>query len=377
MVVTFRMICTLLVSLCLAVDQIHAELLPQPNVRWTHRLDGAGGLSGRGLRKGNEVVAHKGGNLIFITADDGSLHILDNRSMDSGGIVYEPKTVTGTYTECRSGVSQVEDKDGKTQYLLYAVIDTPIVSGVEIRNGELQASSSVQVSSRVIAVNLDGTLRWSVPVEGIIAGKPLVGSDGTIYISHNVENDSSSGQSDSRMGYLSVILEFADDQAEITASLSEAGNAPFGPLTLVSAAPQGGQQGQRPGEASFDTVDYVAVAESWDYGYRAAGGVHMLFRTAQYDDLNGQGTESYELRNAAFWPYSTVTRPTLSSTGESLWMNGHSSTVGGWTDNRDLSDVISGRNEAIFPRWTVAFQASERNASQREFFSFIHCCCLQ
>ena len=57
-------------------------------------------------------------------------------------------------------------------------------------------------------------------------------------------------------------------------------------------------------------------------------------------------------------------------------MNGHSSTVGGWTDNRDLSDVISGRNEAIFPRWTVAFQASERNASQREFFlSYIVAVC--
>ena len=351
-----------LVSLCLSFHGTVGSLRPQPSVRWQHRLVGADGLSGRGLRKGNEVVAHKGGHLIFVTADDGSLHILDSRSLENKSVVFEPVSATGTSTECRSGVSQVEDKEGKTQYLVYAVIDTPVVSGVEVRNGELQANLGVQVSSRVLGVNLDGTLRWSLPLEGIISGTPLVGTNGTIYVSHNVETESFGGRSDSRIGYVSVVLVNDDGVPEVTASLSDAGNAPFGPPSLVSV-PQG--EGG-PGEISFETADYVAVAESWNYGYSAEGGVHLLMPSEQYDVLNGKGTDSYKLILAAFWPYSTVTRPTLSPTGESLWMNGYSSTIGGWTENRGLSNVISGRDDEVFPRWTVTFQASERNASQRK-----------
>jgi hypothetical protein len=357
---------TFLLSIWVLLDSSHGSLLAQPTVQWTHRLTGSGDLSARGLRKDNAVVVSKGGNFLFVTADDGSLHILDPQKIkdDTISIVFEPTPVEGRSTGCRSGVTPVEDEGGRTQYLVYAVIDTPVVSGLNIGNdGTVNANSNsnVKASSRLLAVDLDGKLLWSVPLDGIIAGTPLVGQNGTsIYVSHNVAGETDDAL-DSRQGYLSVLRAKEPlTSPEITASYSR--GAPFGPLSLVRVLLGGG--GGR--ETGGQSADMVAVAESWDFGYRQDGSVYLLLPSTSYEELQGRGDEAYDLRLASSWPYSSVSRPTLGPSGQSMWMNGYASTVSGWTNNQNLADVISGLTEDTSPQWTGTFQTTERNVSQGE-----------
>jgi hypothetical protein len=358
-----------LFSTLVLLESSNGSLLAQPAVRWTHRLTGSGDLSSRGLRKGNAVVVSKSGNLIFVTADDGSLHILDPQKIknDTSSIVFEPTPVDGRSTGCRSGVTPVDDEGGRTQYLVYAVIDTPVVLGVNIGNDgtvNSDSNSNAKASSRLLAVDLDGKLLWSLPVDGIIAGTPMVGRNGTsIYVSHNIAGETDDAL-DSREGYLSVLrVNEPLTSPEITASYGR--GAPFGPLSLVSVTLGDGGGGR---ETEGRSVDMVAVAESWDSGYRQDGSVYLLLPSTSYGELQGRGEEAYDLRLASSWPYSSVSRPTLGPSGQSMWMNGYASTVSGWTDNQNLADVISGFTEDTSPQWTGSFQTTERNVSQGELF---------
>lgn len=329
------------------------SLLPQPNVRWTFELDGKGqGLSGRNLRKGNAVVAHKDGNLLFVTADDGSLHILETNQSPPTSSVFEPESLAGRYTECRSGVSVVEemDDDGKTTYyLVYAVVDTPIASGVDFSDGFVQGNDgSNDVNSRVIAVDLSGSLRWSVSLEGRVVGTPLLGKNqAMLYVSRNVEGK----------GYLSVILA-TSNKPEITASL-EGGGAPFGPPSL--SLPSGQDNDKNPQAGS----DLVVVAESSGNGYVEDGGIYLLQHSSEFEDSGGRGNESYEFKQISELWFSAVAPPLFR--GTSLWVGGTGSTFVGWTANGDLSKVLEGKDGNVNPRWSLQVAPSERNASQRKF----------
>jgi hypothetical protein len=351
------------VSLLLVTQVAFANLLSEPNLRWKFTLEGASkGLFGRNLRKGNAVVADpKDGSTLFVTADDGSFHIVkggDGNETQPTSTVFEPESIAGRYTECRSGVTIVEEQknttgETTTTYLVYAVVDTPVASNVRYDdNGDIQGDVAI-VSSRVMAVNLDGSLRWSVNVAGIVVGTP-VASGTAIYLSHNVEGK----------GYLSVILTTTEDAPELTASLApEDRDGPFGPPSAVVLSSQNAAAAND--NNNQNAKDVVAVAESWGDGYTEDGSIYILVPSAEFEDWGGRGNESYELRLVSDWPFSAVARPLLS--GTSLYMGGTGSQIAGWAGNRDISGVLEGRDTNADPRWSVQLEPSERNASQREF----------
>jgi hypothetical protein len=345
MTAVFRQWKVVLLSLLIVNDIVIAQLLPEPNVRWTHTL-GKGTSIGRGLRKGNAVVAHKDGQMVFATADDGSLHILRAESVEGSislddSIVFEPPAVEGKYIICRSGVVSVdEDEEAeKPEYLVYAVIDT------------IEEVGSGTTSSRLLAVNLDGSLRWSLDVDGVVQGTPVVGQNGrAVYVVHNAV------AATFPKGKLSVVL-INDDAPIITASKSSWNpNAPFGPPSRAI-----GFDNNRGGEH-----DIIAIAESWGEGYLQQGSIHLLVPSTLFANTGGVGEESYELRFASAYPFSAVARPTLSADGASLWIAAQASNIAGWTGNRDLSEVLSGRRQNRQPRWAQRVQPGTRDFSQRK-----------
>jgi hypothetical protein len=327
-------------------------------------LEGAG-TSGRSLRQGNAVVAWRGGDKIFVTAGDASLHILDVAGdAPTTSSVFEPSTISRTFTECRSSVAVVDVETESTTvsssepYLVYAVVDTPMASSpVEWDGAQLVGSNnSDKISSRVMAVNMDGTLRWSVPIDGTIVGTPVVGSNGRLlYVSHT---------DNTNKGFLSVLLTNEDGtSAELTASLSPADrDAPFGPPAIQRTLEEGNNNDPS------SVGDRIVVAENWDDGYTEQGSIYLLSPSPDFEDAGGRGSESYQLLlvSRASWNFSAVMAPLF--VGSSLWIGGTSSNLAGWTANRDISNVLGGNQEDVDPRWSTQLEPNARNESQRKCY---------
>lgn len=324
-----------------------AYFLETPSVRWTYQLPGSGTLSGRGLRRHNEVLVSKDGSTIFATADDGSLHFIYPDNL-RGSFVFEPEIVRGTYTECRSGVSFVEE-NGELKYVVYAVTDIPVEAGVQYDNVQVD-NSRTSALSRLLGVNLDGSLRWSIPLNGVIVGKAIVGDGGEeLYVVHNVPNNI--GLSPTR-GKVSVVL-LGGSTPVVTAAVSPLNRyGPFGPAT-GSTVTIGGKK-----------RDILVVAEAWDHGYTEDGQAYFFMPSSLHDQFSGQGNDAYELRVISDWKYSSVSRAALKKDGTAVYLGGTSAHLDGWTS---LSGVLQGQEQSVNPTWDISLDHSKANASQRKF----------
>ena len=102
----------------------HIVAVSANSIKWNYQINGSGKLGQRGLRKGNGVVASADGRQIWVSMDDGSLHILQSDNPEINPKVFIPKQYHGYDIESRSSVSLVETYEGVT-CALYAVIYTP------------------------------------------------------------------------------------------------------------------------------------------------------------------------------------------------------------------------------------------------------------
>eukprot|EP00536_Pseudo-nitzschia_multiseries_P005699 jgi/Psemu1/285971/fgenesh1_pg.110_\ len=391
-------------SCFLTVRVARAELFLAPTLKWSLQLEESGRLSGRGLRRGNAIVAHKDGTKIVATTDDGSLHIIQTTNQVKTLAVYAPDRVVGRSVSCRSGASVVDKQhrdglyvaggDGKARagdgddaqeanedFIVYAVVDNTIapdlgsvesVSGMTEstgRNEDNDANSGIDVdgvTSRVIAVNMDGSFRWSVQVSGRIEGSPLVGNNG-IYVTHN----------DNGAGRVSVIRTQSNGRGFVAATVgptaTEPGSVvPLGPPALQKPAfsNQNQNQNQNRNQIQNEGGDVVIVAESWDSGFSVTtGGLYMLSTTnsasASATDAEQKDNETdYELVKISSWPRSAIAPPLVH--GDSIFLGVAGGLIGGFTGDRrsDLSGITSGRESEIFPRWNHQVAPNPRNASQ-------------
>lgn len=81
----------------------------------THHLSG----DTKGIHRGNGVVWGRDGT-IWITAADGTLAILD----DGTEAMFQPISLSGRITECRSSVT-LHEVDDVVEYGVYSVVDIP------------------------------------------------------------------------------------------------------------------------------------------------------------------------------------------------------------------------------------------------------------
>lgn len=366
-----------------------AEYLASPSLRWSLQLEGSGGgLAGRGMRKGNALVAHADGQRVIATADDGSLHIVQTAPQVKPLAVFAPPQVNNNrFTECRSGPTivypELEEEEFGTQfpedsftevpgeessstsntsnglqksYAVYAVVDTTVASsdiqfdesGFVVESPAGGNGGGDDTTSRVLAVNMDdGSLKWSVQVPGRIQGDVVVGTTG-MYVSHNIGG----------VGYISVIMTNEDQSsADVVATLmsSEELNGPFtGPALQRSSDDEVG--------------DIVLVAESWGRGFdESQGGLFMLSPSSDFEDALGRGNDAYELQRISSYSNSAFAPPLVD--GDSVFLGAAGANFAAWTGNErsDLSGIASGRVDEIDPRWTYQMPASPRNESLRKF----------
>ena len=326
----------LLISFQFCIDDVHANLLASPVPKWSIQLQGSGRQSNRGLRKGNAIVAANDGNKIVATASDGSLHIIQTTNQVKSLAVYMPDEKDGRELECRSGANIIykEQQDGlyystddegskpipaTEDFVIYAVVD--------------RGSTT---SSRIIAVTMEGKLKWSVEVPGQIEGTPVVGKTG-IYVSHN----------DGGYGALSIIgIQRNDGMATIAATVTTLGEEqglaiPFGPPSIQNY-PEG---------------DLVMIAENWDSGFSdSRGGLYIL----------SSGSDGYQLEKISSWSYSASAPPLIY--GESIFVGAAGGAIGGFTGDRrnNLSGIMSGREQEISPRWNYILSPNPENPAQRK-----------
>ncbi|CAB9516156.1 expressed unknown protein [Seminavis robusta] len=332
------------------------RFLEQPTVRWTFRVPGSGSLSGRGFRSGNQVVASPDGKTLFATADDGTLHLIDTEDLRNSQ-VFDPETIAGTFTECRSGVTLKYDANNKElAYVVYSVIDVPVQVGV-LYDGLSSDSSRSSTLSRLLAVNLDGTLRWSVPLNGAVVGNAVVGGtqNDKLFVAHNVPNFI--GASPTR-GKVSVVL-LKGSRPTVTASVSPLNrHGPFGPPSAATVTTTTGT-----------TMEVVVVAEAWEKGYSSdTGSVFLLKPSALYREFDGQGNDAYQLDLISDWAVGSVTKPVVKSFDDNSALEVFAGAAGarlsGWTGANTLAGVIDGSQEDVKSSWDVTLQTNKGNASQ-------------
>jgi len=295
---------------------VHASFLAQPKLIWTYLIPGSGQLGGPSFRKGNSVSFYDDTNAVYATSDDGSLHII----YPEESFVFQPPAVASSFTECRSGVAF-----SPSGIAVYAVIDVPAGTAFVAADGSVGTGG--EATSRIVAVNPDGTLKWLVSLSGYVVGTPVIGVDGTnIYVSHNIRNSSGDYE-----GFITVIL--GSKGVVLYSELQEADRiGPYGPLANT---------------VGTDGSDLVMWADSSSDGYASSGGTIFMLVQSQ----NSSGLEVKSFSNSTF---TSVTKPAFLNT--SMWMGGHESRLAAW--------IIDGGSQEELPTWRKNVQPTERNVSQ-------------
>jgi len=321
----------IVLSVILSSSMVKSKYLAEPDVLWSYQLPGSGSLAGPGLRKGNAIVAME--KYLFATTDEGSLHIIslfDNEKIHIKGPVLQ-----GTFAECHSGVSISKDNNGDMNYLVYAVQFTPNLSGKD------NTFYFIERMSRVIAVHIDGTIRWTKDLVGKISGTPVI-SENFIYIS--ISNKHDGGQI--------VILrdEGRDEWPTVAAKISsgdKSNKKTFGPLTL---------------QTSLDGHDFIFWGES-DYETSLNGDffAYALYRSEKFASNQGIGPDSYTMKTITKWDRSLITQPLIARDLSLVFMGGSGSSVSGWVNGLNTSSDSMGIAEFD---WLNVMQKPEVNPSR-------------
>jgi len=357
----------LFLSCWFSIDVARANFFASPAPKWSIQLLGSGRTSGRGLRKGNGIVSVKDGSKIVVTANDGSLHIIQTTNQVKSHAVYVPDGSVGSRIECLSGaiivyedqqdklyfpIGDEEEKivSTKEDFIVYALIDNAeanndgnvgsIVTGDVVRGAG--------TTSRVIAVNMEGTLKWSVSVPGRIEGTPVVGKTG-IYVTHNVNS----------YGALSILrLQPNDGKAAIAATVNTLSDErsepiPLGPPTLRKPA-------SWDDEGTFE--DVIIVTGFWENGFsETEGGIFML---SSFVTALPTVSDDFKLVQISSWSLSASAPPMVY--GESIFVAAAGGNIGGFTGDKknDLSGIVSGKEKDISPRWDYQVSPNPTDSSQ-------------
>jgi len=300
--------------------KLYLKHYPEPTLKWETRLPDTGTVvSGSpGPRRQNAVQISPDDALVYVTLDDGTLHILDALTgTPTASYTPEKSTQTGAtgQTVCTSGVSFYTDRNDNVEYAVYAVIDT-------------SASGFVPTSSRVVAINHPtGDVRWvSGPIQGTISGTPQVGSDGEyIYLTRNLDPEDDSRRADGHFSLLTT----ANGQIIFTEASSTylGGNetGPYAPLALVHN-PTSGNFGD--GEGNNNRNDVAVWAQS-NGGGKVLNGMSFAFQLPSNADIVS-GTTTFKPYLLKVNGWSTAAKPTLSYDGQNLYFTASKASLRGW-----------------------------------------------
>ena len=202
----------------------------------------------------------------------------------------------------------------------------------------------------MIAVHVDGSIRWSVEVSGYVEGTPVLGIDGTtVYVSHNIP------ASGGYQGTLSVIKDNGGS-ASIAAELTiESRLVPFGPLTIQYDASAGLYK------------DVLFWGETSRDGGTDNPSLYVLLQSEVHAQNNGTGSESYFLKTFSTLERALVMKPTVSADLYGLWVGGGSSLVAGWTGDQGPASNMDFNQSVSSAAWQASLDEPEWDPTQRKF----------
>eukprot|EP00816_Leptocylindrus_hargravesii_P001982 CAMPEP_0196815460 /NCGR_PEP_ID=MMETSP1362-20130617/49920_1 /TAXON_ID=163516 /ORGANISM="Leptocylindrus danicus, Strain CCMP1856" /LENGTH=712 /DNA_ID=CAMNT_0042192425 /DNA_START=166 /DNA_END=2304 /DNA_ORIENTATION=- len=289
-----------------------------PRIKWLRTIPNGGTLSGRALKKGNGIVPSIDDRL-WAAADDGHLLVFNQTN---GDLLFQidPKVAQNNeyvaWTESRSSVALHYNNApgdklfGDVAYCVYALLE------VATTNTE---------QSRIVAINGNGTFRWSQVVEGTVEGTPAISADGeNVYVARNVIS-STNVQNPTRRGAFTIIN---DKNQSIIADFPSFDSYPFGPLSHIFQ----------------DGSDILYWADPWKFGYAGAGSTGIVYR---YDSSFGQVSQLQEIS------LNAVTAPMLGSDGRKFWLGGSNAQVVGWISESGVFDET--------PAFTSTLERTDRN----------------
>ena len=317
------------VLLC-CVGPTAATFLPQPHLWWNYTLPVDSNGFDRSVLQGNGAVVSQDGSRVFVTAQDGSLHILRTGDLNRS-VYFEPTgTNNGTGFSCQSSISLHESPNG-VHFAVYAVIEND--------------TSLATANSRVIAVDPDGKHLWTVNITGTASGTPVVNGNGTrVYVTHNAISPYTS----SLDGFITTIV--VDSRAgyhgSIDTTLPHNSQGSLGTLTPVTV---------RTVRNGGDSIDVAAFAKTQAYSYSSTSGgdVYVLTSTSSNAAIKAGKTREgyYNMTLVSSFPLTASARPQLSSNGLQLYLAQDQSRVMGWDGNVNLSLVEYNGLSNIPPRW--------------------------
>lgn len=197
----------------------------------------------------------------------------------------------------------------------------------------LNSSHHSSSYSRIIAINPNGSVRWTVVLEGIVQGTPRMSTDNdTIYVSHNVAN--TVGEEPYR-GKVTVLRDNGGSPSIVASVFPENEFGPFGPLTLKTTSTD---------------EEVVFVAESYRNGLQFTGYVYYL----------APAGDEYALEIFSEWGFSSRSAPAVGNNAGMLFVGGAGSTVGGWVGDQ-YSSVLSSGGSPSAPTWQDAFLQDREN----------------
>ncbi len=315
-------LCTLL----LLALSAQAQLLPEP------RLASKFQLPNLTFQRGNALIDYLGS--VVATTAEGSLVRFDP-SDNTITYTFTPEITAGQEISSSSGISLL-----RGDLAIYSVIDA--------------ARDDAETTSRVLCVNLeDGTLVWSVSVNGRAIGTPQV-SEEYVYVVHNTI-----------VGGITIFrLDGEGEPVAVGSFITD--DTTLGPPSLVTV----------------DNQDALAVASNRDNGLSEEGGLYVLIEQVQEGgggrEEGGGGPEREEgntedqsapfrFINISTFLRSSVTAPLLSE-NMALIVTEQGASLTGFVGENDLSDVLSAdfQVENKAPRWQRFVDENPDNADARK-----------
>uniref|UniRef100_A0A7S4IZW6 Pyrrolo-quinoline quinone repeat domain-containing protein n=1 Tax=Odontella aurita TaxID=265563 RepID=A0A7S4IZW6_9STRA len=291
-----------------------------PLLRWSVDLRKAGGLIDPATSRHNAVQISPDDKRLYVTTNGGTLYVLK----PDDGIVARKHVAEaiadGWDVRCESGISFY---DGSSeQFLVYSLTDIPPNGSNEI------------VQSRIISVrHPQGSHQWiSKSIPGRVSGTPTIGSDGSfVYFTHNTDRDT--------VGHFTMLFSTNGD-VFFTESSSARGigvGVPYAPLALAHN-PSEGNFNQGAGNANDLAI--------WGYGssggdQASEGGIMSFQLPVGFSGMDRTGLGSISLQSTT---WSTISKPTLSGDGQSLFFSVSKASLRGWR-NKKFSRAASWKRE--------------------------------
>ena len=296
---------------------IYTASADAPALKWNMLLTDGGSNQKRGLRKGNGIILSKDGSQLWCISDDGHLFVLN---AENGEIIHHvtPDEVRSQvasdsiiWTESRSSISihYNSTRNDEISFAVYAL--------TEIKpNNE---------KTRIVAVHADGSLWWSHTENGIAEGTPIISSDGSRIILNLNTFESDNIQNPTRKGH-SLVLDILNWFRYNEDSFD---HYPFG-------------------EAAYSEANgMIYWSDPWRFGYGNRG---ILYVRNYMENFVNQLAELN---------FASVSAPTISESGDQIWLSGSKSKLDAWRSNNI-------NNEDFISNWTIDLKRDGRNETSRK-----------